>query len=364
MALGERIRELRKRAGLSQETLAVQLGVSRQAVTKWEMDQSAPSTENLLKLAEIFETTTDILLEVPKQRGKKEALPQTLCGKSCGDCTYQESLACEGCRKGPGASWRMECQIAKCCREKGHAACENCGFAKNCASLRMRARQPVIFLQSRQTEASKRERLQKSAKNLGKLLWWLFLLVIPGTIAGIMTEDHIVAWIPWLNFPGIALQAVCTVFEGWILLKLQTEDPDYRTAGICRLISGGVAILIGILPSPDVSGWGLVISIPMLIVELIGTKREFSAHETVLQRAEEQQPEYEDKLSQKWGKLWALYKYSVIGLFGGIVGMLLLPVFSALITLVSTVAMLVVSILQIVYLYQTANVFRDLLTEE
>ena len=45
MSLGERIKALRRRAGLSQEQVAEQVGVSRQAVAKWEAGQSAPSTE-------------------------------------------------------------------------------------------------------------------------------------------------------------------------------------------------------------------------------------------------------------------------------------------------------------------------------
>lgn len=62
MSLGERIKEQRKKSGLSQEKVAEFVGVSRQAVTKWETGQSAPSTENLFKLAEIFGTTVDMLL--------------------------------------------------------------------------------------------------------------------------------------------------------------------------------------------------------------------------------------------------------------------------------------------------------------
>lgn len=62
MTLGERIRACRQRAGMSQEKVAELVGVSRQAVTKWEVDRSAPNTENLFKLAEIFGTTVDLLL--------------------------------------------------------------------------------------------------------------------------------------------------------------------------------------------------------------------------------------------------------------------------------------------------------------
>ena len=62
MTLGQRIKECRQKAGLSQEKVAELVGVSRQAVTKWESDQSAPNTDNLFKLAEILGTTVDFLI--------------------------------------------------------------------------------------------------------------------------------------------------------------------------------------------------------------------------------------------------------------------------------------------------------------
>ena len=46
--LGRRIQEARKAAGLSQESLGERLGVSRQAVSKWESDASVPDLENLI----------------------------------------------------------------------------------------------------------------------------------------------------------------------------------------------------------------------------------------------------------------------------------------------------------------------------
>ena len=61
MTLGERIRQCRMDAHLSQEKVAELVGVSRQAVTKWETNQSAPSTDNLFRLAEILGTTVDFL---------------------------------------------------------------------------------------------------------------------------------------------------------------------------------------------------------------------------------------------------------------------------------------------------------------
>lgn len=56
MSIGERISDLRKAKNISQEQLARYLGVSRQAVSKWENDLSSPDTLNLIKLADLLET--------------------------------------------------------------------------------------------------------------------------------------------------------------------------------------------------------------------------------------------------------------------------------------------------------------------
>lgn len=61
--LADRIRNLRKQQGLSQEELAHQLGVSRQAVSKWESNQTMPDLDKLVLMSEIFEVTTDYLLK-------------------------------------------------------------------------------------------------------------------------------------------------------------------------------------------------------------------------------------------------------------------------------------------------------------
>ncbi len=62
MTLGERIIQLRKATGLSQEQLAEIVGVSRQAISKWETDQSIPELEKVLLLSKTFSISTDELL--------------------------------------------------------------------------------------------------------------------------------------------------------------------------------------------------------------------------------------------------------------------------------------------------------------
>lgn len=62
MSLGEKIKNIRKRFGLSQEELSSMLNVSRQAITKWETDIGLPDTDNLKALSKLFGITMDYLL--------------------------------------------------------------------------------------------------------------------------------------------------------------------------------------------------------------------------------------------------------------------------------------------------------------
>lgn len=60
--LGNQLYTLRKQKGLSQEELAEKLGVSRQAVSKWECGESLPDTDNLITIARLFEVSLDTLV--------------------------------------------------------------------------------------------------------------------------------------------------------------------------------------------------------------------------------------------------------------------------------------------------------------
>ena len=62
-SLGETIKDHRTRCGMTQEFVAEQLGVSRQAVSKWENGTSDPSTANLLALAKLFGVSAAELLK-------------------------------------------------------------------------------------------------------------------------------------------------------------------------------------------------------------------------------------------------------------------------------------------------------------
>ena len=63
MILSEKISALRKQKGLSQDDLAIMMNITRQAVSRWEQGESIPDIDNLVRLSEIFDVTTDYLLK-------------------------------------------------------------------------------------------------------------------------------------------------------------------------------------------------------------------------------------------------------------------------------------------------------------
>ena len=74
MILADKITELRKKTGWSQEELAEKLNVSRQSVSKWEGAQSIPDIDKILQMSKIFGVTTDYLLK--DEMGEVEYLPE------------------------------------------------------------------------------------------------------------------------------------------------------------------------------------------------------------------------------------------------------------------------------------------------
>ena len=74
----QRLADLRRSKGFSQEGLARKLGLSRQAVSKWERAESSPDTENLISLAKLYGVSLDELLNprAPPRRQRRQVTRQ------------------------------------------------------------------------------------------------------------------------------------------------------------------------------------------------------------------------------------------------------------------------------------------------
>ena len=74
MKLADKLFELRKEKGWSQEKLAEQINVSRQSISKWESGQALPELEKIVELSKIFQVTTDYLLLEESDRPERKPI--------------------------------------------------------------------------------------------------------------------------------------------------------------------------------------------------------------------------------------------------------------------------------------------------
>ena len=113
MTLGQRISQYRKALGISQEELGARLGVSRQAVSKWETGAAAPDMENLLALAREFRVSVAELTQTPEPPAPAE----TGGASPAGEPMEQDLLPRPGGGAG-GSDWGWSSRCWCSCRER------------------------------------------------------------------------------------------------------------------------------------------------------------------------------------------------------------------------------------------------------
>ena len=280
-------------------------------------------------------------------------MAETYCGKICAECAHKETMNCPGCKAGPGRTFGGDCELAKCVRNKSHETCDTCISRTNCGTLQGRDSMPDYRRRRIEAEEERKAAIARRAPILGKWLWILFWLIIPSEIAGLMTNQTVINMVPVLYIPGLVLEVTVLTFYGVILLKLASEEERYRTAGICSLIANGASVLVACLSGGgETPPWTLLISLPAAIVSFVGMYNECMAHSAVLTGVDNEQAE-------KWEKLWKWYIGLFAAMIGSIVVMLLLPLLGAIVILASAIGVLVIGIVKLVYLYRTAQIFRD-----
>ena len=280
-------------------------------------------------------------------------MAETYCGKTCAECTKREELNCQGCKAGPGRQFGGDCELAKCVRDKGHEACETCGFKGNCGTLRSRQSMPDYRIRKIESEKMRKAAIAKRAPILGNWLWIIFWLVIPSSIGSIMSHETTAKILPGLLMPGQIINAICSLTYGAILLKLGSEEDRYRTAGICALSAGGVSAVVAIITvAAEEATWTLLFTLPAAVVAMVGEYNEYMAHSAVLSGVD-------NELSEKWEVLWKWYIGLFLGMFGCIIVMLIIPILGAIAILGCAIGTVIVSILKLVYLYRTAKIFRE-----
>ena len=275
-------------------------------------------------------------------------MTKTYCGKDCEQCSFGRANGCPGCQNGPGGSG--ECELAQCCRSKGHQSCDTCNFKQSCTTLHNREQLPIWRQQRRERREEEQQRIDRNAQLLGKWLWVLFWLIIPSAIGSLMTNDTILTLFPQLEVPGQIINILCSVAYMVILLKISPVERDYRTAGICHLLGVVMATLVLVLIDAFLAV--SILALPMVIVSIVAEYYEMHAHAAVLYGVD-------DELAAKWLKLWRWNLYTYGAMIVSLVLMIVIAMLGLLVLMAAMIALIVVSICKLVYLYRTAKLFRE-----
>ena len=280
-------------------------------------------------------------------------MAETYCGKTCAECSRKDELNCPGCKTGPGRSIGGDCILAKCTRGKGHETCATCIYSSTCGTLQGREGMPDQRIRKIEAEKQRKATLVKRAEVMGKWLWIMFWLSIASNVPALLSNDYFAQHLPGLYITGEVVGLLFYLGYSLILLKLGREYDGYRVAGILFLVGSVISTLRGIITWMNPEAGGLVLlSLPTAVISLAAIYQEYIAHSAVLVSVD-------DVLSEKWGALWRWYIRYYLGMIGCVVLMIFAQVLGAILLIADVIALVVMSIMKVVYLYRTAKIFRE-----
>ena len=269
-------------------------------------------------------------------------MSETYCGKDCAACV--NAAGCPGCMNGPGD----DCPIAGCCREKGHDACSTCTLSGSCGKLRAAPEEA----ERRGRDIELRSRAVSQAGTISARVTVLFWLLIGGLIASLLisTLGAISFGDAAEQFDGL-LSCVVSAVYACVLLTLGGVNPRFKKAAVMSFASLGLSAASWLLPGAPVAAALLVAaSLPFGILYIYN---EVIAYAEILRTVDAAQ-------SEKWRWFWKYYAAALIAAGCSPLVALFFLGLGALLLLAASVAMLVIQIVEMVYLYRTAKIFAAL----
>lgn len=261
------------------------------------------------------------------------------CGKDCQICPYREATGCDGCR-----SQTQHCEIARCCLGKGHRTCDTCDFRHGCGKLRSKEHVPVYRQREKERLAAKEAEVARKAGVMGKWMWLMLWMNVPSLIISLLGEIESLATIAEIG------GAVCSLVVCWMLLQLKAVNVDYSKAAIYTAI-GIVLNLVATFINSD--GLSLLVLLPAGVLALMGSYTEYQTHGDEVGAVDA-------ALGERWRKLWKWQIIAIGGMVGSVIVMLIVPLLGALVMIAGAIASVVVSIMTIVNLYKSAQLFRKM----
>ena len=269
-------------------------------------------------------------------------MSESYCMKSCSECG-----GCTGCRTG---AYSAQCDIAKCCREKGHLSCESCTRSGGCPTRLSRDRMPGMI---REREYREAQALQSRRERVSVMKTWLPLVF--GGMITLNVIDLVLGFFVYfvggqmLVILNALAQAGLLVTVGFGYWKLQRADDGFYFVAICYWLSAVYHLLDSFMLGESLLG-GLL-ALLLAVVGVISMRSEYLGFRDALSGVDRE-------LLNKWDRQWTQTLYALAG-FGISLVLFLIPVLGALVMLCCMVFMLFLIIRHLVYLYQTMDRCRE-----
>lgn len=274
----------------------------------------------------------------------------TYCGKNCDECTYREELFCTGCQSGSGRMVGGDCKLATCCRDKGHETCETCELKRNCGTWLDKGNIPKQRMERRQEEKEKQALIERRAPFLGKWLRILFWITIASLGINFMTDNTSAASIPALRMAGQICSYLCQFFIIYVLFVISKEHHYFRNAAILTAICFAINILVVFITEEQI--WLLLlITLFQVAMALLADYYEYKANAEVVLVVD-------GRISEQWDNFWTWMLYSSIGVAASLLLVFLIPGLGAILSVVSSVALIIARIKKLFCLYRSAEVFQ------
>lgn len=186
------------------------------------------------------------------------------------------------------------------------------------------------------------EAMTRRAAVMGKWMWLMLWMNVPAVIISLLGEIESLA-----TFAEIG-GAVCSLIVCWMLLQMKEVNVDYSKAALYTAL--GVVLNLAATFINN-SGVNLLILLPAGVLALMGSYTEYHTHADMVS-------DLDAVLGDKWRKLWKWQIIAIGSMVGSVVVMLIVPLLGALVMIAGAIASVVVSIMTIVNLYKSAQLFR------
>ena len=280
-------------------------------------------------------------------KGEFAMEPNTYCGRDCQTCTKKEAMGCPGCRIGPGRMIDGDCELAKCCRNKGHKTCATCTSNRRCWMYNNRANAAEERLKRRQNEENRLIDLAHNAKEMKGWFQWLFWLSLANLLGTTLTHELLKDVFSITYIPGVILQLGSKVAYFVLLFMMAKQEDTYGKAGISLLIATVVSGIVSLMGEGG-KALSLLLALPLAAAEVVAVYYEFNAHAALFE-------EVDTEICENWLLLWKLFLITYCATIGGVFLAVISPALAAIVMLIGALGLAIVGILRLVLLYRSAK---------